>query len=172
MIDLRMPIPLEKAIWLGHAMAERGVYFLEESLSPDDMNGWSELVAHSPTPIATREKESTCFGFAELIDCGKLRIIQPDVARAGGLTECLRIAAHAEARGACVIPHCWSSDILVAATMHLITTLATCSYLEFNAMDLPFQTVFLKSPIRLLNGIVSVPEGPSLGIVVERYQVA
>ena len=109
MINLRMPIPLEKANWLGHAVAERGVYFLEESLSPDDMNGWSELVAHSPTPIATGEKESPRFGFAELIDRGKLRIIQPDVARAGGLTECLRIAAYAEARGACVTPHCRSS---------------------------------------------------------------
>jgi len=177
MIDLGMPIPLEKAIWLGHAMAEHGVYFLEEPLSPDDMNGWSELVAHSPTPIATGEKESTRFGFAELMDSGRLRIIQPDVARAGGLTECLRIAAHAEARGVCVIPHCWSSDILVAATMHLISTLAICPYLEFNAMDQPLRTALLKSPIRPLDGIVHVPEGPGLGIeldpvIVERYQVA
>jgi L-alanine-DL-glutamate epimerase-like enolase superfamily enzyme len=129
-------------------MAEHAVYFLEEPLSPDDMYRWSELVAHSPTPIATGEKESTRFGFAELIDRGKLRIIQLEVARAGGLTECLRTAAYAEVRGAYVIPHCWSSDILMAATVHLITTLATCPYLEFNAMDQPFRTVFLKSPIR------------------------
>lgn len=177
MVDLGMPIPLERAIWLGQAMAEHRVYFLEEPLSPDDLSGWSELVARSPTPIATGEKETTRFGFAELIDRGRLRIIQPDVARAGGLTECLRIAAYAEARGVCVIPHCWSSDILVAATMHWISTLATCPYLEFNAMDQPLRTKLLKSPIKPVNGVVHVPEGPGLGIeldpeAIERYQVA
>ncbi len=177
MVDLGMPIPLERAIWLSQAMAEHRVYFLEEPLSPDDMIGWRELVARSPTPIATGEKETTRFGFAELIDRGKLRIIQPDVARAGGLTACLRIAAYAEARGVCVIPHCWSSDILVAATMHLISTLAICPYLEFNAMDQPLRTKLLKSPIKPVKGIVHVPEGPGLGIeldpeVVEHYEVA
>jgi len=177
MVDLGMPVPREDAIWLGRAMAEHGVYFLEEPLSPDDMDGWRDLVAQSPTPIATGEKETTRHGFAELIDRGGLRIIQPDVARAGGITECLRIAAYAEARGVRVIPHCWSSDILVAATLHLITTLADCPFLEFNVTDQPLRTDLLRSPIRPRDGIVAVPEGPGLGIelneaTIARYEVA
>jgi L-alanine-DL-glutamate epimerase-like enolase superfamily enzyme len=176
MVDLGMPLRREDAIWLGRAMAEHQVYFLEEPLSPDDMDGWRDLVAQSPTPIATGEKETTRYGFADLIDRGGLRIIQPDVARAGGITECLRIAAYAEARGVRVIPHCWSSDILVAATMHLITTLADCPYLEFNAVDQPLRTSLAKEPIRPRDGIVAVPEAPGLGIelndaAISRYEV-
>ena len=53
-----------------------------------------------------------------------MRIIQPDVARVGGISEALRIAAHAEARSVRVIPHCWSTDILVAATLHVIVDAA------------------------------------------------
>jgi L-rhamnonate dehydratase len=177
MVDLGMPLRREEALWLGRAMAEHRVYFLEEPLSPDDMDGWRDLVAQSPTPIATGEKETTRFGFADLIERGGLRIIQPDVARAGGITECLRIAAHAEARGVRVIPHCWSSDILVAATMHVITTLADCPYLEFNVMDQPLRKYLAKAPIRPRDGIVTAPEGPGLGVelneeMIARYEVS
>ena len=172
MLDLGMPLRREQAIWLGRELAEHDVYFLEEPLSPDDMDGWRELVAQSPTPIATGEKETTRFGFAELIDRGGLRIIQPDVARAGGITECLHIAAYAEARGVRVIPHCWSSDILVAATMHLITTLSDCPFLEFNVMDQPLRTALTRSPIRPHDGMVSVPEGPGLGIELDEEALA
>jgi L-alanine-DL-glutamate epimerase-like enolase superfamily enzyme len=164
MVDLGMPIPLADAVWAGQAYAEHDVYFLEEPLSPDDMEGWRQLVSQSPTPIATGEKETTRFGFLDLMDRGQLRIVQPDVARAGGITECLRIAALAEARGVRVIPHCWSSDILVAATMHLISVLSDCPFLEFNVMDQPLRTRLAKAPIRPRDGVVHVPEAPGLGI--------
>ena len=176
MIDIGMPIPLEDAIWLGQAYAEHDVYFLEEPLLTDNLEGWTQLVSQSPTPIATGEKETTRYGFLDLMDRGQLRIIQPDVARAGGITECLRIAALAEARGVRVIPHCWSSDILVAATMHLITTLSDCPYLEFNVMDQPLRTQLLKEPIRPRDGIVHVPKSPGLGIelndeIVRQFEI-
>jgi L-rhamnonate dehydratase len=177
MVDLGMPLRREDALWLACALAEHGVYFLEEPLSPDDMDGWRTLIAQSPTPVATGEKETTRYGFADLIDRGGLRIIQPDVARAGGITECLRIAAYAEARGVRVIPHCWSSDILVAATMHFITTLADCPFLEFNVMEQPLRRELTRAPVRAEHGIVTVPEGPGLGIelnetTLARYEVA
>jgi L-alanine-DL-glutamate epimerase-like enolase superfamily enzyme len=172
MVDLGMPLRREDALWLGRAMAEHRVYFLEEPLLPDDMAGWRELVAQSPTPIATGEKETTRAGFADLIDRGGLRIIQPDVARAGGITECLRIAAYAEARDVRVLPHCWSSDILVAATMHFITTLADCPFLEFNVMDQPLRRNLTKSPIWPRDGVVSVPEGPGLGVELDEDTIS
>jgi L-rhamnonate dehydratase len=124
-------------------------------------------VERSRTPVATGEKETTRFGFQSLIDHGGLRIIQPDVARAGGITETLRIATYAELRGVRVIPHCWSSDILVAATMHVITALADCPFLEFNVMDQPLRRRLARQPIRPDGGVVSVPEQPGLGIELD-----
>ena len=145
MLDMGFPVPLDDAIWLGRALAEHDVFFLEEPLSPDDVAGFARLTAVSPTPIATGEKETTQYPYIDLMDRGGLRIIQPDVARVGGISETLRIATHAEARGVRIIPHCWSTDILVAATLQVIATLRECPYLEFNVMDNPLRTQLMKS---------------------------
>jgi hypothetical protein len=59
-----------------------------------------------------------------------LRIIQPDIARCGGLTEILTIAALAEVRNVSVIPHCWATDILVSATLHILASQKSAPFLE------------------------------------------
>ena len=106
------------------------------------------------------------------MDRGGLRIIQPDVARAGGISEAMRIAAHAEARNVRVIPHCWSTDILVAATLHFTATLRDCPYLEFNATDNPLRTDLLMNPFRPVNGELRVPDKPGLGIELNEETLA
>ena len=176
MVDIGTPIPFDDALRLGRAFAELSVYFLEEPLSPDDLDGFRRLVAASPTPIATGEKETTQFAYLDLMERGGLRIIQPDVARVGGISETLRIAALAEARNVQMIPHCWATDILVAATLHVIATLRRCPYLEYNVTDNPLRRDLLTQPIRPVDGIVAVPTGPGLGIeideeTVRRYRV-
>jgi L-rhamnonate dehydratase len=167
MIDMGFPVPLDHALHLGRAFADHGVYFLEEPLAPDDVAGFAKLVAASPTPIATGEKESTQYPYLDLMDRGGLRIIQPDVARVGGISETMRIVAHAEARGVRVIPHCWSTDILVAATLHVVATLRDGPYLEYNVTDNPLRTDLLVRPIRPVDGMVRVPDGPGLGIELD-----
>ena len=137
--------------------------------------GFARLTARSKTPIATGEKETTRFGFRDLIERGGLRIIQPDVARCGGITEMMRISALAEISGARVIPHCWASDILVSATAQVLATIADAPYLEFNATGNPLKTDLLREPIVAVDGFVRVPQGPGLGIAlnedtIERYR--
>lgn len=175
MIDMGFAVPLDDALYLGRAFAEHGVYFLEEPLAPDDLDGFARLTAVSPTPIATGEKEAGVHAYRMLMEHGGLRIIQPDIARVGGISESLRIAALAESRGVRMIPHCWSTDILVAATLHVISTLRDCPYLEYNATDNPLRTDLLVDPIRPVDGIVAVPEKPGLGIelnedTIDRYR--
>jgi L-alanine-DL-glutamate epimerase-like enolase superfamily enzyme len=175
MVDMGFAVPLDHALYLGRALADSGVYFLEEPLSPDDVGGFAKLVAASPTPIATGEKETTQYPYIDLMDRGGLRIIQPDVARVGGISEAMRIVAHAEARGARVIPHCWSTDILVAATLHVLAVQREAPYLEYNATDNPLRTQLLVNPIRPVAGMVKVPDGPGLGIelnedTLQRYR--
>jgi L-rhamnonate dehydratase len=172
MLDLGMPIPMQAAVALGEALALYNVFFLEEPLSPDDLEGYSELVRISPTPIATGEKETTRFGFADLIERGCLRIIQPDIARAGGVTEVKRITNFAEARGVRIIPHSWASDILLSATVHVIATLGHAEYIEFNVTDNPLRTQLLTRPLRVENGALRVPDEPGLGVELNEETVA
>jgi D-galactarolactone cycloisomerase len=87
----------------------------------------------------------------------------------------MRIATLAEAKGARVIPHCWATDILVAATAHVLATFKDAPYLEFNATVNPLRTDLLTEPMRPLDGFVAVPDGPGLGIdlneaTIDRYR--
>lgn len=172
MVDMGFAVPLEDAIYLGTALADHRVFFLEEPLSPDDIAGFARLTAVSPTPIATGEKETTQYPYIDLMNRRGLRIVQPDVARVGGISESMRIAPLAEARGVRVIPHCWSTDILVAATLHVIATLRDCPYLEYNVTDNPLRTDLLVEPLRPHGGEIDVPAGSGLGIELNEETIA
>lgn len=175
MLDMGFAVPLDDAMYLGRALADSNVYFLEEPLSPDDISGFAKLVAASPTSIATGEKETTQYPYIDLMDRGGLRIIQPDLARVGGISEMMRIIAHAEARNVRVIPHCWSTDILVAATLHVLAVQREAPYLEYNVTANPLRTELLVNRIKPINGVVALPNGPGLGIelnedTIDRYR--
>ena len=164
MIDFGYPLDIDYAIGFCRRAADERVFFVEEPLDPRDLEGFARLVDASPVPIATGEKEDTLEPYLDLMDRGKVRIIQPDLARAGGFTECLRIQAAADERGALVIPHCWSSDILVAASLHFISVAGTCPYLEFNVLNQPIRTELSTTPFKPVDGALSVPEAPGLGV--------
>ncbi|MEO0400252.1 MAG: mandelate racemase/muconate lactonizing enzyme family protein [Pseudomonadota bacterium] len=176
MFDFGHPLPLDRAIRFARDVDPFNVYFIEEPLEADDFGSFRKLVAASPTPIATGEKLATLRDFAGLIDHGDLRIIQPDIARVGGFTEMLRIAAYADLHNVEIIPHCWASDILVAASLHFMAAARRSTYLEFCVFDQPLRRYLAQEPIAAKDGYALVPEKPGLGVelndeIVKKYQV-
>jgi len=105
--DAWLALDVEYARRLVPALAERGFWFLEDFLIPDDYAGFSDIKRRCPPGfhIATGEHEYTAYGFKLLIENQCCDIIQPDVTWCGGLTELLRIEASAEAGGVRLIPH-------------------------------------------------------------------
>lgn len=168
MIDVGMPLPFRDALAFCRELEHVGVYFLEEPLGPEDFRGYAKLVALSPVEIASGEKLDSIEQYVNLMELGDLRIIQPDITRAGGITGCLRIVANAEARGVTVIPHCWSCDILVAATLQLVATMPSCPYLEFNVMNQPLRRNIISEPFLPTAGILEIPSRPGLGVELNR----
>jgi L-alanine-DL-glutamate epimerase-like enolase superfamily enzyme len=88
--------------------------WVEEPLMPNDVAGYKRLRSKVGTPIAAGEHEFTKFGFRDLIGEGVVDIIQPDVRRAGGITEVKKIAGMAEAFGVACAPH-----VAYVETLHL-----------------------------------------------------
>jgi L-alanine-DL-glutamate epimerase-like enolase superfamily enzyme len=177
MVDIGYGGDRIKASKLAKKLEDLDVYFLEEPLSLDDLEGFSQLSQSVDLRIATGEKETTFFGFRDLIERGKVDVVQPDLSRAGGFTQVKRIAALAETSGTMCIPHCWSTDILVSATMHFIVNQPDIPYLEFCVWPSPIRQFIAKEPIRCIDGYVEVPGGPGLGIelneeTIRKYRVA
>ena len=96
---------VEETLRLAGAFVPHGVAWIEEPLSPDDLDGYAELVRRSPIPIAGGEHEYGVHGFREVLDRRAHTILQPDACWYGGLTPLRKIFALAAEHGAWVVPH-------------------------------------------------------------------
>lgn len=106
MVDCYMSLTVNYAIRLAEACKHLNINWWEEVLSPDDDEGYREIKRTHPTlKWTTGEHEYTRYGFRRLIEERTIDILQPDVMWVGGLTELLKIAAHASAYDIPVVPH-------------------------------------------------------------------
>jgi L-rhamnonate dehydratase len=106
MVDCYMSLTVPYAIRLAEATRDLDIYWWEEVLHPDDVEGyWLLKQAHPTLKWTTGEHEYTRYGFRRLIEERTIDILQPDVMWVGGLTALLQIAAQAAAYDIPVIPH-------------------------------------------------------------------
>src|SRR5260370_40589109 len=122
MCDGGQAVRVQAAVERARLLLQFDIGWLEEPLSQDDSRGYSELWAASPVPIAAGEGEVTRWGFEDLIERG-VHILQPDVAICGGLTVARQASELARAAGRRCVPHCFSTGINLAASLHWMAAL-------------------------------------------------
>ena len=106
MVDCYMSLTVDYAIRIAEAAKPLNIHWWEEVLSPEDVEGFRRIKAAHPTiKWTTGEHEYTRYGFRQLIEERTLDIVQPDVMWVGGMTELLKIAAHASVYDLPVVPH-------------------------------------------------------------------
>jgi D-galactarolactone cycloisomerase len=179
MVDANHAYAAHTACRVARSLESYDVYWFEEPVVPEDLNGYCQVKAATRIAIAGGECEHTRYGFSKWIAGRALDIVQPDPCCAGGLTETRRIASMASAFHVQCIPHVWGSGIALAAGLHLLATLppvpATGNpiapynepMLEWDAGHNPLRTDLLVEPIFPLEGEVVVPAGPGLGVDVD-----
>ncbi len=161
---LRFKDALERAKML----ANYGVYWFEEALAPDDIEGYARLTELSPVKIAHGEVLTRRQSFVPYFHRRAMDIVQPDVSKVGGLSEIRRIAWMAEEHGIELVPHGRNTAVGVAADIHLMSTLPSRPFVEFNVGN-PLIEELIDTPFRLdANGCLPVPPGPGLGINLDR----
>lgn len=176
MVDINCAWSPALAIQMGKAMEPYNLYWIEEPVATDDIRGSAEVARVLGTAIAGYETEIGAYGFRELITQGAVDIIQPDIAWAGGFTECRRIAAFAHVYNIMTAPHAFSSALTLVASMHLLASLPNGLMLEFDQNPNALRQQLLKEPISAEAGFVKLPERPGLGVeldpvTIERYRV-
>jgi D-galactarolactone cycloisomerase len=185
MVDINGAYTADVALACARAIERYDIHWIEEPLPPGDLAGYAELRARSPIPIAAGEAHHTVRDFRALIDGRCVDIVQPSIPGTGGLTEAKRIAVLAQAHNLRVAPHAWGGAVGLATTCHFIAALPAGPHtdhppfpqmLEYDMSDNALRTQLLDVPLRLEAGHVLLPEGPGLGIeldrkAVERYRV-
>ncbi|MEA2531341.1 MAG: D-arabinonate dehydratase [Thermomicrobiales bacterium] len=153
------------------------IAWLEEPVATEDLVGSAELAHQLDTPIAGYETETGLPGFRELIVRQAVDIVQPDAIWTGGITECRKVAALAQAFHLPVVPHVFSSGLSTIANMHLIASLPNAGLLEFDQNPNPLRSELFEEPIEVgADGTVKLPERPGLGVklnqaTIDKYRV-
>jgi len=167
MTDANQGYTLGVALKAAEAFAACGAAFLEEPLFVEDIAGHASLKAQGKIPIALGENLHTRFAFENFIARGAVDILQPDVARAGGISEAVEIAALAARHGLAVSFHTWGDAVALAASLHLAAALRNSSVMELDCTENPLRSELLKEPLEAQNGFMLPPQGVGLGIELD-----
>jgi len=177
MIDANHAYDVVEAIRLARQVEALGIGWFEEPVPPEDIDGHRAVKAATSIPIASGECEFTRFGFRDLLVKRAVDIVQPDTCSAGGLSECKKIADMAAAHGVRYVPHVWGTGVALAAALQLLAVLPSLTppslkpvepLLEFDRTEHPIRQALLTNPIEHERGRVTVPQGPGLGIDIDR----
>ncbi len=153
----------------AHELERLGVYWLEEPLPTDDLDGYALLRRRTSLRIAAGEMVRTGAEARDLVLRGGVDVIQPDAVLAGGIGGCRRIAALADLHGRMFTPHTWTNGLGLAANLHVACALSTCPYVEV-PFDPPAWTPerrdwLLPAPLEIASdGTIAPPPGPGLGV--------
>ena len=163
---------------LARAIDPLGLLFIEEPLLSENPEGLAQIAAHTSTPIALGERLYTRWDFKPFFESGTVDIIPPDLSHAGGILECRKIAAMAEAYDIAVAPHCPLGPLALASCLQLAACTPNVAIQEIS-LGIHYNTGghdllnFVSDPKVLspIDGYLPIPEGPGLGITIDEAGV-
>lgn len=165
MVDANGVLDLRYLRRLDPAMVANDVRWMEEPVSIRAVPALAELRDRLQTPIAGYELEMTLTGWTDLIAGRTVDIAQPDSIWSGGITECRRIAAVAQAHEVEFVPHNFASIVCLAANAHLAASAKTGGWLEVDSNENPFLwSLDRNQSFQLCDGRIPLPDLPGLGI--------
>ena len=140
-----------------------GPHWIEEPMPVDSpLEHWFALKSATSVPIAGAENFITGEEFATVIEQQWLDVVQPDIAKWGGFTECLPVAKRVVESGLTYCPHSLGGGIALAASAHLLAAAGGPGLLECDANENSYRDAVF--PLPLQEGVVTLAETPGLGV--------
>lgn len=162
---------------LAKALEPLGLLFIEEPLLSENPEGLKQIAELVSTPIALGERLYSRWDFKRFFELGAVDIIQPDLSHAGGLSECRRIAAMAEAFDVAVAPHCPLGPLALAACLQLAGTAPNVAIQEMS-LGIHYNVGhdllnFITDPevLTTQDGYLPIPMKPGLGVTIDEQAV-
>lgn len=172
MVDGNSCFTASRAIELGRRLEEFNIFHFEEPCPYTDLDATAQVAHALDVPVAGGEQDWDLRRFREMMEKRAVDIVQPDVIKAGGFSMCRKVAALAEAFGCVCTPH-QTQPLGTVATLHLVAATPCCRYSqEYNIEPHPVGNTLFKNPVEILDGHMSVPEGPGLGVEINEDVLA
>ena len=152
--------------------------FIEEPVLSEHPEALRQIAAHTTVPIALGERLYSRWDFKPFFEAGAVDIIQPDLSHAGGISECRRIAAMAEAYDVALAPHCPLGPIALAACLQVAVNSPNFVIQEmslgihYNDAEHDLLTYCTDPAVfAVSDGMVEAPQGPGLGVEIDERKV-
>lgn len=166
----------------GHAasmfkrLEKYNLNWIEEPVLADDEKGYAKLSGLTSAKVAGGESLTTRYEFNSFLKNAQPDIVQPDITRCGGISEMRKIYDLAQMNGTQLVPHGFSTGILLAATVQFLATTEHGSLMEYSQSQSPLFTDLVKNRIPFENGYVYVPDSIGLGVkldeeLINKYRI-
>jgi len=163
MADANQAWTPHRAITVARVLEQFGLYWLEEPVDHDDIDGQALVAREVTTQIATGENAYLPQGFRALVEARAADILMPDLQRVGGITGWMRVAAIAEAWKLPIASH-----LFPELSVHVMAASSTAGLLEY----MPWAQPLMAEKLEIEDGFVSVPMRPGLGLVFDEVAIA
>jgi len=171
----RVAMPMAKV--LLQELAPLRPLFVEEPVLAEQAECYARLAAFTAIPLAAGERMYSRFEFKRVLEGGGIAILQPDLSHAGGITECHKIAAMAEAYDVALAPHCPLGPVALAACLQ-VDLVAYNAVLQEQSMGIHYNRgaelldyVINKDDFRVEAGYIHALTKPGLGVEVDEERV-
>jgi len=180
MVDMNGNYRPRQAVRTAKAIAEYDITWIEEPVPPENLSGYREIKQRIDTPLAAGEAHYGRFEFKRLIDDRLVDIVQPNLARCGGLSEARTITDMAMTENVAVRPHVWNSAVGLAAAVQFAASVSPYPHtrnipepmmVEFDRSPNPLRDDLLASPFDPSGGSLAVPQQPGLGIEIDTAEL-
>jgi L-alanine-DL-glutamate epimerase-like enolase superfamily enzyme len=174
MFDVNCPWTPDQAVAFATRLAAHQPEWLEEPVfPPEDFAGLRRVRESGGVPVAAGENWCTVVQFRQALAAGAVDIVQPSVAKVGGVSEFLQVIALAREYGVRVAPHSPYYGPGALATLHLLTCLPEPVWFELFYLNA--EAALFGEALKAVNGVMAIPQGPGLGCdpdpdVIARYR--
>jgi mandelate racemase len=166
MVDYNQALTVAEALARGRALADEGIYWIEEPIRHDDMAGGARLTSALTLPVQIGENFDGAKAMTAAFDAAACDFVMPDAGRIGGVTGWLQAAGVAASRGVEM-----SSHLLPEASAHLLAATPTAHWLEY----VDWANAILAEPLAIADGYATASSKPGTGLAwnadgVARYR--
>ncbi|NYS77607.1 MULTISPECIES: mandelate racemase/muconate lactonizing enzyme family protein [Halomonadaceae] len=176
MIDANHGYDYLEAIELGKRAAQYGIDWFEEPVLPEQISTYEAVRAGQQIPVASGENWHGRYAMHEPLARRAVDIVQPDICGVGGFSEMRRVADMAALHGVRLVPHVWGTAVCLAASLQFMAALPPNPprrkpiepIMEFDRTENPFRQAVVQTPLEHHQGVMTIPDGPGLGIEINR----
>ncbi|MBR0747562.1 mandelate racemase/muconate lactonizing enzyme family protein [Bradyrhizobium japonicum] len=164
---------VDQALEMLPRLAAFDLRWLEEPIRADrPREEWRRLQAAARMPIAAGENISSVEGFKDVLAEDVLGVVQPDIAKWGGLSACAGVARDILKAGKTFCPHYLGGGIGLLASAHLLAGIGGDGWLEVDANDNPLRDRFCGAVADVTDGTIVLGEEPGLGFTPDLSGIA